>query len=367
MLKISQRIWRRRRHERYIDLTGTDRKRKIAELFVVLIILAFVHLISMMLLEGFSFEDAIWFTMTTITTVGYGDVQANSLPGRLVTILLMYLFGIFLLAQIVGEVIDYRIDMKERKRKGLWSWNMKNHIVIINTPDTDGARYLQALAEQIRKTVSLEDYPIQILSPNYPDGLPAELASLGVVLRQGQPEGRAKMTEVDIENAAFIIVLAFDANDYRSDSLTLDVLDQLEQFDLPGYIIAEGVQDENRSRLRAHGADAVLRPIRAYPELLVRAMVAPGTETILEDLFQHQGAHPRRYEVEIPAQKWGEMAARIVLNGLGTPLGYIDRANNLITNPDAAELVDGSVLFLLVNHNRIPDIKLVGQCVAEKG
>ncbi len=364
MLRIRPAFWRRHRHREYSQINSTDRIRKLIELFYFLVILIVAHVVGMVIFEGLSFWDSIWLTLTTLTTVGYGDFHADTVGGRITTILLMYLFGIYLLANIAGEFIDYRLDRRERMRKGLWRWNMKNHIVIINTPDTDGSRYLQTLVEQIRNSASLEDYPIQILSPHYADGLPNELNSLGVVLRQGRPEGRAKMDEVDVENAAFVIVLAVDASDYRSDSLTLDILDQLKQFEVSGYVIAECVQDENRDRLRAHGAGAVLRPVRAYPELLVRAMAAPGTETILEDLFKHEGVHPRRYNLDIPEQTWGKLAARLVLNGLGTPLGYVDRMNNIVTNPDAGELISGDAMFIMVNHDKIPENQAIQRCVS---
>ncbi|MCB1647845.1 MAG: two pore domain potassium channel family protein, partial [Pseudomonadales bacterium] len=260
---------------------------------------------AMVWFEGLNPWDALWLTMTTMTTVGYGDMSAATVPGRLATILLMYVFGIFLLAQIAGEWIDYRMDRRERMRLGLWRWQMKNHILIVNTPETDGIRYLQGLVQQIRLSTSLEDYPIQIFSPNFPDGLPAELSSMGVVLHKGQPEGEDDMEAADADKADFIIVMAVDNHDVRSDSVTLDVLDRLSRLDLQGHVIAECVHDHNRERFRRHGANAVIRPVRAYPELMVRAMAAPGTETILEDLFTHDGAHPRRYNLEVPEQSWG--------------------------------------------------------------
>ena len=80
----------------------------------------------------------------------------------------MYVFGIFLLAQIAGEWFDYRLDRKEKMRKGQWSWNMNDHIVIINTPIHNGVAYLHILVEQIRGTPLLADCPIQVLSPNFP-------------------------------------------------------------------------------------------------------------------------------------------------------------------------------------------------------
>ncbi|MBV1877047.1 MAG: potassium channel family protein [Pseudomonadales bacterium] len=364
MLQIKTNFWRRRRQKIYSNFTVVDRKRKLLELLGLLVVVGFAHVAGMMVLEKLSFVDALWLTLATITTVGYGDLSATTPGGRLVTILLMFFFGIFLLAQIVGEWIDFRLDRRERMRTGMWRWKMNNHIVIINSPEKDGARYLQILVEQVRKSASLTDLPVQILSANFPEGLPNELASLGVVLRQGQPEGRMTLDEVGVESADFIVVLAVDAADFRADSLTLDILDQLKAFNLPGYVIAECVQDENRQRFYAHGADTVLRPVRAYPELLVRAMAEPGTETILENLFQHQGVHTRRYDLDVPLQNWGALAARLLQQGLGTPLGYVDSEKNIITNPDTNSAVSGSAIFVLVNHDNIPDAVDVAQCVA---
>ena len=170
MIKLRSDFWRRRRHQQYSHASTTDRKRKLFELLVLLAGLGILHMIAMRVFEGLSWGDAAWLTMTTMTTVGYGDMSAETLYGRWSTVLMMYLAGIFLLAQIAGEFIDYRIDRQERMRKGLWSWKMKNHIVIINTPDKDGSRYLQTLVEQVRKSTSLEEYPIQIFSPNFPEG-----------------------------------------------------------------------------------------------------------------------------------------------------------------------------------------------------
>ena len=114
-----------------------------------------------------------------------------------------------------------------------------------------------------------------------------------------------------------------DTTDYRSDSLTLDVLDQLSFFEDKGYIIAECVQEANRKRLLERGANAVIRPVRAYPELMVRAMAAPGTEAILEDLFRHQGNHPRRYDIDFSENNWGHQqeSNRAVLPPILIPHG----------------------------------------------
>ena len=363
MLKIKNEIWRRRRHRWYSAQTSNDRRIQIIRLFAVLLGLVVANVSAMMFFEKLSLEDAIWLTMTTITTVGYGDMSATTTFGRLATILLMYLVGIFLLAQIVGEWLDYRLDRKEKMRKGLWRWTMKDHIVIIFTPLQNGARYLRILVQQIRNTPMLADCPIQVLSPHFPDGLPADIASDGVVLNSGRAEGRTSLSEVDVDSARFIILISEDTNDYRSDSLTLDVLDQLSSFEDKGYIIAECVQEANRQRLFEAGANAVIRPVRAYPELMVRAMAAPGTEAILEDLFRHQGNHPRRYDIDFSENNWGVLAGRILQQGLGTPLGYLATDGEIIVNPSPDNAVSGKALFVMVTQNSQYEPERVAACL----
>ena len=176
-------------------------------------------------------------------------------------------------------------------------------------------------------------------------------------------KGRNSLSEVDIEEARFILVLAVSTSDFRADSMTIDVLDQIGKFNTKGYILAECIQDGNRERFREEGADAVLRPVRAYPELIVRAMAAPGTEEIIENLFQHQGVHPRRYNVDIKGRNWGVLASRLLQHGFGTPLGYLTNDETVVTNPSPDTEVEGKAIFLMVNQESIPDEQDIAQCI----
>lgn len=364
MLRLTANFWRRRRFRWYSNQNPTDRRRKMYQLLLLLLFLAATNSLAMVIFEGLPLGDAVWLTLTTMTTVGYGDFSAQTVMGRLVTILLMFFLGIFLLAQIAGEWIDFRIARREGMRKGLWRWDMKDHIVIINTPEVNGARYLRILVEQIRSTPQLRDYPIEILSANFDDGLPVDITAMDVVLHHGVPEGRTDLADVDVQLAKYIVVMAVNTADYRSDSLTLDILDQLRSLDVSGYVVAECVQESNRTRLKSYGANAVIRPVRAYPELMVRALAAPGTEAILEDLFQHAGNHTRRYDIEFEDKTWGAMASSLLLKGLGTPMGYLDKNNEIITNPPPEMQISGSAIFVIASQDSNPKPGEVADCIA---
>jgi voltage-gated potassium channel len=128
----------------------------------------------------------------------------------------------------------------------------------------------------------------------------------------------------------------------------------------------ECVDDSNRDRLYKIGARVVLRPIRSYPEIVVRAMVAPGSEAIIEDFFTHDGDHPKRYEVDIDGTAWYQIVGALARADQGTAMGYIDRASgSVIPNPPASTRVVANALIVLVRESSIPADKDIIQSIAD--
>lgn len=65
------------------------------------------------------YPDAIYFTIITMTSVGYGDMLPNTYVGRGIA-LCMAIFGAFLLGLVVN-VIAYLFDLEKNKKKVLCS------------------------------------------------------------------------------------------------------------------------------------------------------------------------------------------------------------------------------------------------------
>lgn len=79
-----------------------------------------------------SYADSMWFTMTTILTVGYGDFYPSTYGGRLFTILFLYIIGIGLFAAFIGKAIESLTIRKNREERGELMFKGKNHIVIVD-------------------------------------------------------------------------------------------------------------------------------------------------------------------------------------------------------------------------------------------
>ena len=290
----------RRRHKRKLTkhLSAGIAKR-ISFLLLIVVMLIGINTIGMMVFENKSFEDALWLSMVTIVTVGYGDLYPETLWGRITIVVSMFILGISVLTSLVSEVIEWRLIVGEKKRKGFWVWKkMNNHIQIINAPNHDAERYLSRLLSEINTTEQLKDNPVHLISRKFPDGLPQSLVRQKLLHTTGSSGDIEVLTQSNIQNASHILVLARDQSDDLSDSVTFDVLSQLRTLCSSSNIIVEAVSDHNYQRFLDAGANVVIRPIRAYPEMVVRAMVHPGTEKIIEDLLNAKGDSLHREDLK---------------------------------------------------------------------
>jgi len=334
---------------------------------MLLLALSAVHVVLMMWLEGLGLGDAVWLTLTTVTTVGYGDLSAATPAGRVATVALLYIVGITLLAQLASDYIDYRLERRRKMLHGRWEWNMKDHMLIVNTPKQNTVRYLERLVEQVRETPELAGLPVQLLTDGFENGLPQSLRELGVVHRHDTPDHDEAWRASNLAAARYLVILAHDHHDRRTDSLTFDIVHRAFQHIDPArtYVVAECVEDINRPRLQSLGVGSVVRPIRAYPELVVRAIIAPGVERLMENLFTHHGDHLQRYEMRIRGMSWSDIVTTLIRRDWGTAMAYIAGDGDMVCNPPARELIDARALLLLVREGSEPRAAELKAALAE--
>jgi voltage-gated potassium channel len=108
--------------------------RRFSLTLVTLIGLLIIGVSGYRLLEGMSFIDALYMTITTITTVGFGEVQPLSPVGRLFTIGLI-IGGVSIAAYALGSAAqfvvsgDWQIYLQERRRRRMLE-HLKDHIIV---------------------------------------------------------------------------------------------------------------------------------------------------------------------------------------------------------------------------------------------
>lgn len=338
-------------------------RRRMKRLFAILGGLLLVQVLIIWAVEDLELFEAAWLTMTTLVTVGYGDYAPQTMIGRFSTIVLMFITSITLLTLIVSDYIEYRFYRRERILSGRWTYKMNDHIIIINTPQHGGDQYFMRFASQIRAIPGYQTIPIMILTRQFPMGLPTELSDIGVVHYHGAGFDPEALKAVHAGSARHIIVLAADEADASSDSLTFDIAHRLTELNLGNHTIVECVNDENRGRFKALGVRTTIRPVRTYPEIMVRSVVAPGSEKVLEDLFNYEHDHPHRYDLTLDDLNWADIVSALVRHGIGTALAYIDNDNEVICHPPTNEEIEGKGLIVLVKSAETPEVSVVEEAL----
>ena len=92
-----------------------------------------IGIIGYCIIENWSFSDAVYMTVITLTTTGYREVHKLSKDGQHFTVFLL-IFGVgaitYSFTQVVNSIVS--IDFVNRKRKKMEEKikKMKNHVVV---------------------------------------------------------------------------------------------------------------------------------------------------------------------------------------------------------------------------------------------
>ena len=81
-----------------------------------------------------SIPNAIWYSIVTLTTVGYGDMFPMTLYGRIIGYVFVFLSMVFY-GLLIGSFSSFVITLRENRKLGLTGTNFTNHAVIIGWND----------------------------------------------------------------------------------------------------------------------------------------------------------------------------------------------------------------------------------------
>ena len=274
-----------------------------------------------------TFEDALWWSIVTSTTVGYGDIFPVTFRGRIIAILLMVL-GIGTFGAFTAEFANLFMRLKNRKELGEMKAGYNDHLVICGWCKIAQEVIVQALNEEEQQKIVLV---ANIEKDPYPD-------KENIHFVRGNIDDEVTLKRAGIDTASKAIVLNEDANDSTT---VLSVL-TIESLNPDIYTVVEVENRQNKKHFVNANVDEIIITNQLNSQLLVRTAFYEGTSNFIEELLSNKNGN-EIYMLPLPADDSGikfidllnkyKQEQDIIILG-------IKRKGEIITNPANDEIIN---------------------------
>lgn len=249
-----------------------------------------------------SFTDVLYFTMITITTVGYGDIVPVTDQTRMFDTFVVTPIRIFVWLIFLGTAYDFLLKrVWERWTMSVIQRNLRGHIVVAG----HGTSGSEAVDELIRRGTD----PARIVVIEERNAARIDAERRGVAVIDGDATRNLTLEAVRLPSASALIVSAG-----RDDTSILIVLTARRIApDVPISVVIRS--EDNEPLARQAGADTVINPASFAGLLLAGSTEGRHTADYLADLAAAHGRVALR-ERAVTVDEIGHPLAEI-----GTGLG----------------------------------------------
>jgi len=312
---------------------------------IVVIVLCSGYLISSYE-PGVSFSSGLWWSIVTLTTVGYGDISPSTSGGRILAVVIMF-FGIGLLGILSASLASMLISMRIRENKGMVTSKVDNHIIIC-----EWNHRAKAVLKELRSDSQTENQPIVLIADidEKPVDDPLLVFVRGIVNEES-------LHKANLAEASTIIILGDDrvettARDAKVVLTTLTV----ESINPEVYSVVELVDKANEPHCKRANADEIIVGSELNSNLIASAASDHGISRIVSELLSSRYGN-ELYSMSVPREMIGlsffDVFVAMKKDNNTTVFGVQKgRGGEFISNPDADYIVCPEDHLLVISKDR---------------
>lgn len=258
-------------------------------LFLSLFILMFIIFISEQKTnsEINSIFDAIWYTLVTITTVGYGDIAPTSVIGR-ITAMILLIAGVAIFGALSGKFASFLFERQQKKDRGLLKMtNMKNHFLILGWKQNfskilEGILYTNPEIPT-EKMVLLNNAPLSEI-----EVIKSDERFKNINFLHGDFTDEGTLLKAQLSTADRAVILADTSENFSTleiDSRTVLAVITIKNLNPKIYCVAEILDTKFEKHLTLAHCDEIILSSDYEQNLLVKASAGKGMSHILRELI----------------------------------------------------------------------------------
>jgi voltage-gated potassium channel len=239
-----------------------------------------------MVIEHWSFLDALYMTVISLATVGYGEIHPLSTNGRIFTIFLL-LTGIGVLTFVITSTISFLVEGElkgiiRRKKMEKKISELRNHHIICASGETG-----EYVVEEFRRTKQA------FVAVSSDPRLAAKFENADVPLLAENPADDKVLMKAGIEKAVGLISVLPDDKD------NLFVVLSARSLNPSLRIVTQTVNKELVAKMKKAGADDVVSTNFIGAMRIASVMIRPEVVSFLDTMLRQPGGDMRVEEVVI--------------------------------------------------------------------
>ncbi len=236
--------------------------------------------------------DGLWWVMTTITTVGYGDLYPKTVGGRIYAFFL-FLTGIGLISLTIGKILDAFTLYHKRMEEGKLEYKRKDHIILIGW-----SKKAQLAIQEIRSTYPKKGIVIIDKLEKAP------IIEKNIQFISGSPLDTPTLDKANLKEAHSVIIFAdekmmdCDLADNKSAAIAV----KIEGLAAHVRTIVEVLSKDHLDIFKYTKVDDFIFPHETISHLAVRSAFSDGISTLFTQLVSNQ-VGPDVFEIQ-PRIEW---------------------------------------------------------------
>jgi voltage-gated potassium channel len=314
--------------------------------FLALGAIIILGVLGYMLFEGWSFMDALYMTIITVTTVGYREVHELDTTGRLWTMALL-ITGVGTLFYAAVSSVELAVEGAvggyfERRRMKAELSKLNGHYILCG---------FGRVGRQVAREFALDGVPFVVVD-NDPQVVEYCLAE-GYLAMLGEASNDAALEEAGIQRAKGLVAAV------SSDAENVFVTLSARKMNPSLQIVARASSDESAAKLEIAGADRTLSPYTVGGRRLASLATQPLIVDFLDIVTRgRKDIEFRLEEFNVPAQsplanhtigelKIGDKTGAMIL-------AILSKEGKFDTTPSATDTIrPGDTLIVLGTREQI--------------
>lgn len=308
-------------------------------------------ILGYMLIEDYTFSEAVYMTIITMGTVGFREVHPLSTTGMWFTVILIvlslgiYAFAVSVISKYFIENIVSNIKFSTKVEKKISK--LKNHVIVVGY----GRNGSQAVEELLS-----HDIPVVVID-NRPKVIQYVLENEKILYVQGDATEDKVLSNAGVERARALITAM------ASDSDNLFVVITAREMNPNLTIISRASALTNDKKLKLAGATNVIMPDKVGGQKMAKLVVQPDIHEFIENIMLQRSGDVTLYEVTLVKNEkyketWTIEGLKIREKTGANVIGLKKSNKQYILNPlPDIQLDSGDKLFVLGSREQLWHLK----------